>query len=122
MASFTASYGCDWIAAVQFGSVRENNRLDDYDITADIKALNDDVVLLSMSTTDGRLIITDAVLRRMEINIGWSDLTAPLSAGTYRFDFLFTNKTTGVRERDPFNGSWHTLTVPAGVTNYPSEA
>lgn len=121
MAAFHAPYGAPWTQGIVFGAGNIRMRLDDWDITAEIKGPSSEAVLLSLTTDNGRLIITDPVARTMEINVGWEEIEG-LGAGTFRFDFVFVNKTTEQRERDPVDGSWHTLTIPKAVTFYPTEA
>lgn len=121
MAAFHAPYGAPWTESVVFGAGNVRMRLDDWDIKVEVKSLSSDAVLLTLTSDNGRLIVTDPVARLMEINVGWEEIEA-LGAGTFRFDFVFVNKTTEQRERDPIDGSWHTLTIPKAVTNYPTEA
>ncbi|WP_341989750.1 hypothetical protein [Azorhizobium sp. AG788] len=114
MATFTVAAATDWISVLALGSVGDRWRLDDYDIFAEVKAPGDDEVLIDMSLANGRLIISDPVSRRLEINVGWA-LIEPLASvfpASFEFDFMFVNRTTEVRWR----GETHTLLITRGIT------
>lgn len=114
MATFTVAAATDWISVLALGSVGDRWRLDDYDIFAEVKAPGDDAVLIDLSLDNGRLIISDPVARRLEINVGWA-LIEPLVSvfpATFEFDFLFVNRTTEVRSRSEINS----LVITRGIT------
>lgn len=106
--------GTDWIETIAFGSDADRWRLDDYLIWMDLVATGSPTVLLSASLDDGRLQISDARNRRMEINIPWPEIEA-LGPGPFEYDFLFQNRTTGVRSRS----ERLTLQVGDGITEHP---
>ncbi len=115
MVAYTVPAASPWIDLIMFGEVEDRTRLDDWDIYADLKAPGDPTTLIEMSLANGRLVIVDPVSRRLEINVGWEDIE-PLATtlpATFEFDFVFVNRTTGIRERAP---DIHTLTVTRGVT------
>lgn len=116
MATSTVAADTDWIEAFVFGSPSDRWRLDDYDIWAHVKAPNDNTVLLDLTLDNGRLIIVDALARRLEINVGWADIEAldasPGAAKSYVYDFYLRNRTTDVAERS----GPHQLTITPGIT------
>lgn len=111
MATFTVAAGTDWIAAMQFGSINDRWRLDDYEIWLHVRRPGDNTIVLELSTANGRLIISDPVARLMEINVGWDQIGA-IAPGPFEFDVLFENKTTEVRSRSDKN----TLSITTGIT------
>lgn len=111
MATYTVAAGTDWIDTMVFGSSVDRWRLDDYNIWMHVKKPGDATVLLDLSTGDGKLAISDAAARRLEINVGWSLIEA-IEPGPFEFDVLFQNKTTEVRSRS----GPHTLTITRGIT------
>lgn len=111
MATFTVAAGTDWIDTIVFGSVNDRWRLDDYDIWLQVKKAGDDTVLLELTTANGKLVISDAAARRLEINAAWPEIEA-IEPGPFVFDILLENKTTEVRSR---SGA-HTLSVTPGIT------
>ena len=111
MATFTVAAGTDWIAAMQFGSVNDRWRLDDYDIWLQVKKSGDNTILLDLNTANGKLIIADPVSRRLEVNVGWSEID-DVSPGPFEFDVLLQNKTTQIRSRS----GTHTLSITPGIT------
>ena len=112
MASFTVAAGTDWIDTLVFGSGNDRWRLDDYDIWLQVKQPGGNTVLLDLSLANGKLIISDPVSRRLEVNVGWSEIEAITPSGPYSFDVLFENKTTLVRSRS----GPHTLSITPGIT------
>lgn len=110
MASFTLAEETDWIQPVIFGEPDDRWRLDDYDIYLHVARAPGDDPVLELSTLDGTLTISDAASRRLEINVAWNEM-ADLRGG-YLFDFLFIDRTTGIRTR---NGP-HTLAITPGIT------
>ncbi|TDT94930.1 hypothetical protein DFO45_2688 [Azorhizobium sp. AG788] len=114
MATFEVAAGTDWIATLQVGETADRWRLDDYDIWLQARVPGTNVVLLDLSLDDGRLVISDPVARRLEINVGWADI-APLDATTLEFDLLYANRTTEIRSR----GERHTLVITPGITVEP---
>lgn len=111
MAAFTVAAGTDWIDTMVFGSSSDRWRLDDFDIWMHVKKAGDSSVLLELSSADGRLFVSDALARRLEINVGWPQIEA-VEPGPFEFDILFENKTTGVRSR---SGA-HALSITRGIT------
>lgn len=114
MATFTVAAATDWISVLALGSVGDRWRLDDYDIFAEVKAPGDDEILIDLSLDNGRLIISDPIARRLEINVGWT-LIEPLASvlpAAFEFDFIFINRSTEVRSRSGLN----TLLVTRGIT------
>lgn len=111
MATFTVAAGTDWIATMEFGSVDDRWRLDDYDLFLHVKRPGSAVVLLDLNLANGKLVIRDAAARLLEVNVGWSEIEA-LEPGPFEFDVLFDNRTTDVRSR---SGS-HTLSITRGIT------
>lgn len=111
MATFTVAAGTDWIGTMVFGSASDRWRLDDFDIWLHVKKAGDATVLIEASSDDGRLIVTDAMARRLEINVGWSEIEA-IEPGPFEFDVLFHNKTTEVRSRS----GPHSLSITRGIT------
>lgn len=111
MATFTVAAGTDWIAAMQFGSFNDRWRLDDYDIWLHVRRSGDNAILLDLNTDNGKLIVADPVARKIEINVGWSEID-DVSPGPFEFDVLFQNKTTEIRSR---SGA-HILQITPGIT------
>lgn len=111
MATFMVAAGTDWIAAMQLGSFNDRWRLDDYEIWLHVRRFGDNAILLDLNTDNGKLIIADPVARKLEINVGWSEID-DISPGPFEFDVLFQNKTTGIRSR---SGA-HILQVTPGIT------
>lgn len=111
MAAFTVAAGTDWIETLVFGSVEERWRLDDYDIWLQVRRRADNAILLDLSTANGKLMISDPTARRLEVNVGWSEID-DVSPGPFEFDLLFENKTTQVRSRSEI----HTLNITPGIT------
>lgn len=111
MAAFTVAAGTDWIDTIVFGSASDRWRLDDYDIWMHVKKPGDATVLLELSTANGRLMISDAAARRLEINAGWAEIEN-IEPGPFEFDVLLENKTTELRSRS----GPHTLTITRGIT------
>lgn len=111
MAAYTVAAGTDWLDTFVFGTVSDRWRLDDFDLHLHVKKPGDNAVLLDLKTANGKLIITDPIARRLEVNVGWDEIEA-IEPGPFEFDILFENKTTGVRSR---SGS-HTLTITRGIT------
>ena len=111
MAAFTVANGDDWLQPFDFGFPGDRWRLDDYDIYADFKAPGSDVVLITASTLNGKLIITDAVARRAEINVGWSEIS-DTGVGTLSFDLYLINRGTERRTHSEI----HTLTIRTSIT------
>lgn len=116
MASFTVSLGVDWVETFRFGQPEERWRLDDYDITVEIKQMGSNSVVQTLSTANGKLVIADPLDRILELNLGRAAIQLMGGAGDYRFDFIFQSRGTGLRERDPADGGGHRLTVAGGVT------
>ena len=112
MATFTVAAGTDWIATILVGAPGDRWRLDDYDIAAHLKRPGDDTVLLELTLANGRLVIADAMARRLEINVAWEQIEA-LLPGDFAFDLLFENLSTEVRSRS----ERHQLVVSGGITN-----
>lgn len=111
MATFTVAAGTDWIDTIVFGTVNDRWRLDDYDIWLHLKKSGDAATELELTTDNGRLVISDAAARRMEINVTWA-LIETIQPGPFVFDILFQNKTTEVRSRS----GPHTLSITPGIT------
>jgi hypothetical protein len=111
MATFKVAAGTDWIATLEFGSVDDRWRLDDYDLFLHVKRPGSAVVLLDLNLDNGKLIISDAAARLLEVNVGWEEIEA-LEPGPFEFDVLFENRTTGVRSRS----GPHSLSVTRGIT------
>jgi len=111
MATFKVAAGTDWIDTIVFGSVNDRWRLDDYDIWMHVKKAGDATVLLELSTADGKLVVPDALARRLEINVGWAQIEA-IEPGPFEFDFLLENKTTAIRSRS----GPHSLSITRGIT------
>ena len=111
MATFSVAAGTDWIQTFKFGSGADRWRLDDYHIWLHVKRAGGSAVLLDLNTQDGGLTITDPVERMLEANAGWADID-DIQPGPFEFDFLFENKTTGIRTRSAIN----TLTISRGIT------
>ncbi len=113
MGTFSVASGTDWIGTLAFGSTGDRWRLDDYDIWLQVKRPGDDAVLLDLNTANGKLVISDPVARRLEINVGWSEIE-DLTPGALEFDILMQNKTTEIRSRS----GPYTLSITSGIT-YP---
>lgn len=111
MATFSVAAGTDWIVALTLNPSGERWRLDDYDLWLQVKAPGSDTALLDLGLDSGALHIADPIARRLEINVAWPNM-APLDAGTYEFDVLMENRTTGIRVRSETN----TLTITRGIT------
>jgi hypothetical protein len=111
MATFTVAAGTDWIDTIVLGSVNDRWRLDDYDIWLHVRKAGDAAVLLDLNTTNGKLVISDPIGRRLEVNVGWAEVD-DISPGPFEFDILFQNKTTQIRSR---SGA-HTLAITPGIT------
>jgi hypothetical protein len=111
MATFTVSAGTDWLATMIFGSVNDRWRLDDYDITMHVKKAGDSTVLLDLTTANGKLVISDPIARRLEVNVGWSEIET-IEPGPFQFDVLFDNKVTDIRSRS----GPHTLSITPAIT------
>ncbi len=115
MVAYSVPAASPWVGLIMFGEIEDRTRLDDWDIYSHLKAPGDPTILIEMTLTNGRLVISDPVSRRLEINVGWEDI-APLATtlpATFEFDFVFINRATGIHERNP---DIHTLTVTRGVT------
>ena len=115
MAAFTVAAGTDWISTMVFGSSADRWRLDDYDIWAHVKRAGDATALIELDTGNGKLVISDPITRRLEINVGWDEIEE-IAPGPFEFDVLLEHKTTGIRSRS----GPHDLTVTPGIT-FPEE-
>lgn len=111
MTTFMVANGDDWLQPFDFGYPGDRWRLDDWDIALHVKAPDSDVVLIQATTSDGKLVITDAQERRAELNIGWSEI-ADTGVGSFEFDFEFVNKVTSIR----MHSEIHTLTIRRTIT------
>lgn len=111
MAAYTVAAGTDWLDTMVFGSVNDRWRLDDYDIFLHLKKSGDAAVLLEATTDNGRLVVTDAAARRLDVNVGWALIEAH-EPGPFEFDLLFHNRSTEVRTRS----GPHSLTITRGIT------
>lgn len=111
MAAFTVADGDDLLQPIDFGQPGDRWRLDDYNITMQVKAPGTALALIEASTANGKLAIVNARDRRAEINIAWSEI-ADTGLGSFEFDFEMINKTTGVRTHTDI----HTLTIRRTVT------
>ena len=112
MATFTVAAGTDWIDTIVFGTVNDRWRLDDYDIWLQVKKAGSAVAELELTTANGKLVISDAAARRLEINVGWEEIEEK-APGPFIFDILFQNKATEVRSRS----GPHTLSITPGITS-----
>ncbi len=111
MATFEVAEGTDFVGTIEFGTAADRWRLDDWVLTAHLKAPGDPQELIEMTDTNGRLIIRDAVNRRLEINVSWTEIS-DLTGAAYEFDIVFENRTTGIRRRsEPY-----TLAITRGIT------
>ena len=111
MAAFTVADGTDWLQTLVFGGANDRWRLDDYDIALHIKQGGQAAVLVELTTANGKLVVSDPIGRRLEVNVGWSEIDA-VGPGPFVFDILFDNKTTGIRSRS----GPHTLTITSAIT------
>lgn len=114
MADYQVKNGEAWLQPFQWGQPNDRWRLDDYHIYMQLKIGDDVTIRHEASTLNGGIIITDAVARRMEVNVAWADIAAA-GAGPFVFDFLFINKTTAVREHSEI----FTLEIVGVVTENP---
>ncbi len=114
MADYFVRAGTGWRETFWLGRRADRWRADDFDIYMQIKLPGSDgadTALLEGSTLDGRIVVVDAVSRRIEVNFAWEDIAA-LDDRAFEFDFLLINKATEARDRSVS----HSLTVLRGIT------
>ncbi|RFC66436.1 hypothetical protein DYI37_03055 [Fulvimarina endophytica] len=111
MAAFTVADGTDWLQTLVFGGPNDRWRLDDYDITMHVKRSGQAEVLIDANLDNGKLVIANAAGRRLEINVGWSDIFAA-GPGPFVFDVYFVDRATDIRSRS----GPHTITITPAIT------
>jgi hypothetical protein len=111
----TISNNGTWSDAYQFGKEDDTTwNLDGCLFELDVQRNPYDAVpLLSLSTSNGRIVVDDTVQRVLHFNVAADDIQASLDPGTYVYDLVMIDD-TGVRT-PLMHGP---LTVVQGVT-YP---
>jgi len=112
---YTVRANADWQEPFVLKQDVERWRLDDYAVEMHIKAVaGTGDPLVTLSPSDGSLVIVDAVEGRVEIFVPRETFESTLTPGAYAFDFHLTNTTTGIQT----STETCALVVVAGVT-YP---
>lgn len=103
----------DLFLPIQIDNDAQEIRLDDYDITIQIRrTLGAGEVLLEATAANGRLAITDSTAGEIELFIARADLQTTLGIGSCVFDVQLVDKSSGFAEATPTA----TLTIVRGVT------
>lgn len=89
-----------WLDAFQFGVVGDTTwDLTGQGFTMEVKASRDDVTaLLTLSTTDGTIVVDDVTKRIIHFNVDDATIVADLPVGEYVYDLvMFDGSTPPVR-------------------------
>ena len=105
-----------WSDAFQFGDPTDTTwTLLGQDFSMDVQRNQYDAVPeLQLTTVNSRIVVDDIVQRVIHFNVNASDIQASLPPGTYVYDLVMVNNSTGTRV-PLMHGS---VTVTQGVT-YP---
>jgi hypothetical protein len=80
----------------------------------DVKANKDDTaVLFSMTSVNGRIVVTDSENRILQFNVSGATLQAALPPATYAYSLIMYDNSIPVNETGLMQGS---LTITHGVT------
>jgi hypothetical protein len=109
-----------WMDAFRFGKEGDTTwTLDNQGFELDVQLTPYDTVpLLSLSTSNGRIIVDDTVQRVIHFNVAPADIQASLRPGTYVYDLVMVDESSPSPPATRVLFMHGKLTVSQGVT-YP---
>ena len=112
---FAIALNCTWADGFQFGDPADTSwNLTGKTFGMSVKGSeNDTTPLLSMTTANGRIVITDAVARVIFFNVNPTDLSNALVPGDYVYDLIMSSPGSPPVLVPMFRG---TVCVQSGIT------